>query len=32
MTMTIDTDLTAEGISFLADGRTVMDVAKYSLG
>jgi beta-fructofuranosidase len=32
MSATIYTDLTAEGISFFADGQVTMDVVKYDLG
>ncbi len=31
MTVTIPTDMAAEGISFFTEGRSVMDVVKYSL-
>ncbi len=29
--MTMYTDLTAQGISFFADGQVVMDIVKYDL-
>ena len=32
MTMTMETDLAAEGISFAADGAALIDVVKYRLG